>query len=331
VAFVAETQSAVPVLARVDLDGETVGSFTGLIARRFGLKLLGSPLPGWTTPYMGFSLARVVPGPWLMRGLVDYAFGELGCHHLEVLDRGLALEDAAGLGLEHTMLRGFEVDLTCSEEELFARMTSACRRAIRKAEKSGVVVEEATDPGFADDYYSQLREVFAGQNLVPPYPVERVRQLIKHLLSTGMLLLLRARTAEGECIATGIFPAMGDCMYFWGGASRLRLRHVRPNELIQWRAMRHWRGRGVARYDMGGDGAYKAKYGGRRIAVPWFRKSRSRPVAVLREAARLAYAGRQRFWGVVSGPWGRGERPSYRSARDGDARRHAGETRAWGN
>jgi CelD/BcsL family acetyltransferase involved in cellulose biosynthesis len=303
VGFLAETQSAAPVLARVDLDGETVGWFTGLTARRFALKLLGSPLPGWSTPYMGFSLTRPAPGSGLMRGLVEYAFGELGCHHLEVLDRSLALEDAAGLGLEHTMLRGFEVDLTGSEEEVFGRMTGACRRAIRKAEKSRVVVDEASDPGFADDYYSQLREVFARQGLVPPYRVERVRQLIKHLLPTGMLLLLRARTAEGECIATGIFPAMGDCMHFWGGASRLDLRHVRPNEAIQWHAMRYWRSRGVARYDMGGDGAYKAKYGGRRIAVPWFRKSRYRPLAVLRDAARLAYAGRQRLWGV-SGPRG---------------------------
>ena len=80
-------------------------------------------------------------------------------------------------------------------------------------------VEEAQDLAFADDYYAQLKDVFAKQSLVPTYEVERVRELIKNLLPTGMLLLLRARDQEGNCIATGIFPAMNKTMYFRGGAS----------------------------------------------------------------------------------------------------------------
>ena len=69
----------------------------------------------------------------------------------------------------------------------------------------GVVVEEARDDAFADDYYAQLVEVFANQGLTPTYNVARVRLLIKHLLPTGCLLLLRARDPERRCIATGIF------------------------------------------------------------------------------------------------------------------------------
>ncbi len=69
----------------------------------------------------------------------------------------------------------YRTDLTKSEDELFNGMDSACRRCVRKAEKSGVVIEEAHDPAFANEYYEQLKDVFSKQGLVPTYDLERVR------------------------------------------------------------------------------------------------------------------------------------------------------------
>src|SRR5919197_146454 len=97
-----------------------------------------------------------------------------------------------------------------------------------------------------------------------------------------MLLLLRARDATGRCIATGIFPAMNEMMYFWGGASWRDAQPLRPNELVQWYAVNYWKKRGIRRYDMGGGGEYKKKYGGTEIAVPWFRKSKYDTISSLR-------------------------------------------------
>ena len=59
--FVAAAQKASPVLARVTDGSRTVGHFTGLVSRRFGLKILGSPMAGWTTSYVGFTLDEGVP------------------------------------------------------------------------------------------------------------------------------------------------------------------------------------------------------------------------------------------------------------------------------
>ena len=47
------------------------------------------------------------------------------------------------------------------------------RQSIRKAERYGVIVEAGME--FADDFYEQLRHVFAVQNSVPPFGVDRVR------------------------------------------------------------------------------------------------------------------------------------------------------------
>jgi CelD/BcsL family acetyltransferase involved in cellulose biosynthesis len=288
-AYVAETNDAEPVVAAVRDGASTVGWFTGLIVRRFGVRILGSPFPGWTTGYMGFNLEPGVDRTEALAALAPFAFGELGCLHVELRDRRIAFGQAAGLGYDERVFTTFDVDLTPDEETVFGRMSSACRRAVRKAEKSGVTIEEATDEGFAAEYHAQLVDVFAKQDSTPTYGVERVEALVRHVLPSGNLLLLRARDPEGACIATGIFPAFGDTMYFWGGASWRTGQILRPNEAIFWHAVRHWMARGVTTYDMGGGGEYKRKYGGHEVTVPTLSRSRLPGLGSLRDLAERAY------------------------------------------
>ena len=284
--FVAATQRAEPVVASLRDGGATVGYFTGLVFRKLGMKFLGSPFPGWTTDYMGFNLVPGYPRRKALEGLRAFAFETLGCVHAEVYDRFVTEEDARAGRFEYGLRPGFEIDLRRDEADLFKGMDEACRRCVRKAEKSGVMIEEAHDAGFARDYYAQLEDVFAKQSLVPTYTLGRVSALIEHVLPSGNLLLLRARDKAGRCVATGIFPAFNQRMIFWGGASWREHQHLRPNEALMWHAMRHWKARGVAFLDMGGGGDYKRKYGGCDIAVPWIRTSRFAVLPRLRGLAK---------------------------------------------
>ncbi|MDY7091184.1 MAG: GNAT family N-acetyltransferase [Actinomycetota bacterium] len=293
--FVAETQNASPVLARVTDGTETVGHFTGLVTKRFGLRILGSPMAGWTTSYVGFTLRPDVPRRAALQALMPYAFNDLGCAHLEIRDRFATVTDLAGLGLHWAEAPTATISLRPTEEALFAAMSSACRRNIRKAERSGVTIEESVaDPTFADDFYDQLRDVFAKQNLVPTYPIDRVRALIRHLTPAGRLLLLRARDASGRCIATAVLPWHHRTMYFWGGASYRTDQHLRPNELLIWHALRWARSHALTEFDFVGGNAYKSKYGTVSVPVPWARRSRSPLIANLRDAAAQGFALKQR-------------------------------------
>ena len=204
--FVAESQGATPVRAELSEQGRVVGETCGLVVSKLGMKIFGSPLPGWTTMYMGFVLEPGVPRWEALEALRSFAFDELGCVHLEVVDRHLSARCAPRPNMIREYVESFETDLTRSEDQLFGAMEGACRRCIRKAEKSGVTVEEAHDDAFADDYYLQLTDVFGKQRLVPTYGVERVRALIRCLSRDGQVLLLRARDPEGKCIATGSTP-----------------------------------------------------------------------------------------------------------------------------
>ena len=299
-AFLSRTQHGEPVIAALSAGKRTIGYFTGLIVRKFGFRILGSPFPGWSTDYMGLTLSAGADRRQAVQALIDFAFQELECVHLEMMDRNLAVSDLGGLGVQHRVYRGFEIDLTRDEDELFSNMTSACRRCVRKAEKEGILIEEAHNLEFADEYYAQLKDVFAKKSLVPTYGIERVRQLITHVHPTGHRLLLRARDRRGRCIATGIFPHMNGVMYFWGGASWRNHQLMRPNEAIHWYAMRIGKQKGIRTYDMGGGGEYKRKYGGCEIEVPWFRKSKYPWVRYLRGMAQHSHKARQKCIGRIN-------------------------------
>jgi hypothetical protein len=295
--FVEATQGAEPVVAEVRVAGRPVGFFTGLVASRFGIRILGSPFQGWATGYQGFNLFEEVPRREAVSALVDFAFGSLHCMHLELRDRPLNPADVEGLGFVVQRRRTYELDLRAPEAEIWDGFKSTCRTAIRKAEKSGVVVERANDLEFADEYHAQLTDVFAKQSLPPPYDVDLVRELVKRVGPTGRLLLLRARNSEGECIATGIYPGHGGMGYFWGGASWRQHQSLRPNELLMWSAIRYWRDQGAQIFDFGGAGDHKLKYGPVEVVVPLFRKSRIAAIGRLRDLAKRAIEIRRQIAG----------------------------------
>jgi len=299
--FVAETQGATPVIAEIQDGSKVVGYFSGLTFTRMGLKILGSSFPGWTTPYIGFNLLAGISRADALAAVEKMAWETLKCLHMEVSDPYFTVDDGQQLGFNCEFYTSYRTDLTQPEEKLFSNMDSACRRCVRKAEKSGVVIEEAHDLVFADEYYEQLKDVFAKQGLVPTYKVDRVRALVKNLEPTGRVLLVRARDPEGKCIATGIFPGFNKVAEFWGNASFRSSQIFRPNEAMQWYVMRYWKKYGVEVYDWGGEGTYKEKYGCTVHRVPWFTKSRYQLVSTLRKEARNMYARKQRFLGWLQG------------------------------
>jgi hypothetical protein len=286
--FLADSQRATPVVASLCDSGKVVGYFTGLVFSRMGIRILGSPFPGWTTQYMGFNLLPHVRREEALRALVTFAFRDLKCLHLEVSDLFASKQDGESLGFSCSLTHTFTTDLMQSEETIFRGMERTCRQCIRKAEEHGVRVEEAGDENFPEDYYEQLRHVFRRQGLVPTYGLDRVKHLIRHMLPTGHLLLLRARDPQGRCIATSIYVALNKVAVYWGNASFRHSQQLRPNELLNWYAIRYWKNRGLQVFDWGGGagyGRYKGKYGGQALSYANFRKSRFGFVGILRTGA----------------------------------------------
>lgn len=287
--FIAETQGGEIVIAHLQDEGKTVGYFTGVVVRKFGFRIMGSPFPGWTTPFLGFNLLPNVSRKMAVAALIPFVFKELGCIHLELADPYLCLEDIQEFEFTSHIGYTYVSDLSLTEDALFAKMRGTCRSGIRKAEKNGVAIEEASPIGFAEEYLVHLTDVFAKQNLKPTYGQERIEQLIKHLHPTGDLLLLRARDAAGRSIATGIFPGFNKLSYFYGNGSLRQYQYLRPNEAMHWYAMRYWKRRGAEHHYWGGGGAYKEKYGGAQITTMSCSLSKYKTILAARLAAEKIY------------------------------------------
>jgi hypothetical protein len=297
--FIAESQNGTIVLATLKDDNETVGHFAGLIVKKFGLRILGSPFIGWTTERMGIRLRPDVPRHAAVEALMRYTFRDLKCIHLELADANITPDVVSGLGFESRITQTHIVDLSPDEDTVFQNMAAkSARYSIRKAAKLGVVIEEAQDEQFAADYVAQMQEVFVNQGLVPSYGKDRILLLMRHLLPTGHLLLLRARAPDdGRCIATGIFLGMCHSSYFWGNASWSKDRHFCPNEPLHWHAMRYWKQRGVDCYDMCGAGDYKRKYGSKPVERYYLSRSNRPWIALARKIAFMGFRAKQRIMG----------------------------------
>jgi len=304
--FLAETQSAVPVVLRVRADGAPVGWFTGARVRRLGVPLLGSPMRGWSTSHMGFNLvddALVLPATVaLTRATTRLAHAV----HLELMDRRIR---EVPPGFRTTPLHGLEVAIDLEDEALLASLTAHGRRDVRKGLRSGVVVEEVAgdDPTFVAEYQAQAEAAFARRGLVPTHPPSLVEALVRHVHPAGHLLLLRARLPSGEPVASGIFAGLpGSTAWFTLQASSPDAYAWGPNDVMVWEAMRAWRDRGAVRFDLGGRDVasprdFKRKFGGTPTTTQWLRWSRLGALEQARTAAAKLHKAAQRRAGAARG------------------------------
>ena len=280
-AFLAETQGAQPIVLQIFNAGEAVGWFTGATVQRFGLRILGSPMRGWTTAHMGFNLVDDALIDSAVTGLAQYATSDLTCAHLEVLDQRCT-RGVVPPGFKSTPLNGLVVDLQTDDEQLLLGMTKNGRRDMRKSLRSGVVVSEvdSNDSQFVQEYYSQVSLAFARRGLAPTYPQSRVESMVRHLYPTGNLILLRASLPTGETAATGIFAGIpGGGASFTFQASDPDFYQWLPNEALVWQALRAWRERGALSFDFGGREIgsptdFKRKFGGTDLTTDWLRYSK---------------------------------------------------------
>lgn len=293
--FLRASQRAQPVVARVLLDREPVGWFTGAVVRRGGVRLLGSPLPGWSTSYMGYDWDDPSVGSLLPLALAAtrrWAHARLGCAHLEVLARVDPGDLAVPPGMSYATFHSFERSLV-DDATMLAAMSTNARRNIRRSQRRGVRIEavgaeHAAD--FAWESFSQVRNAFLRREVSPSYGPRRTRELLDAMLPGGRLLATRAVTADGRCAGTCISAGTpGGRATFLTGAADPTMLDVRPNEALMWHAMTTWRDRGALVFDFGGGGTYKQKFGCDPVESAWVRSSLLPGAEPARATARRWY------------------------------------------
>lgn len=143
------------------------------------------------------------------------------------------------------------VDLAPSEDELRAALEATCRRAVRKAEDSGLACEavDPATPTAVAEYYS-LAERSASRTGESLAPQKYYQHLATVLGPQGRLALLFAR--HGDRTVAGLLLAVDKGMATYaGGVSDPEMLRLRPNDFIHWSAIRWARSRGLRGYRLG--------------------------------------------------------------------------------
>jgi hypothetical protein len=118
---------------------------------------------------------------------------------------------------------------------LFARFESSCRRAIRKAQKSGLTIETAQSREALLDYYG-LHCITRKDHGLPPQPLAFFLNIHQHVLSQNQGMIVTARH-EGRPVASAMFFHAGPDVIYKFGASDAAGQELRANNLVMWEAI----------------------------------------------------------------------------------------------
>jgi hypothetical protein len=136
-----------------------------------------------------------------------------------------------------------ELKLFKDERYLFARVESATRRAIRKAEKSGVTIEISQTPEAVQRYYALHCQTRKKHGL-PPQPFAFFQNIQKHVLARKKGMVVSARYGQ-NVIAGAIYFHFGDTALYKFGASDEAFQDFRGNNLVMWEAIKWYAHRGA--------------------------------------------------------------------------------------
>ncbi len=139
--------------------------------------------------------------------------------------------------------------LAATPSLLEATWDPAHRRALRKAERSGLTVEHSATPETVDAFYGLLC-LTRRRHGVPPQSRRFFRLLQEHVLGPGHGRVFLARHS-GQPVAGAVFLHSGPVIHFKYGASDESFQEHRPNNLVLADAIRHYAAEGRRHLDFG--------------------------------------------------------------------------------
>lgn len=159
------------------------------------------------------------------------------------------------------------VDLRPAPDAVWAALRSNTRNRIRLAEKRGVAVRAAG----ADDLpaFARLFEETNARHARRLGKVDQVWLAARHFGERDAMRLFMASANGHDLAGIVVFPFGRTATYLWGASSGAEeARHLNPNQLLHWVAMRWARERGCEVYDLYGvpdfdEATLEAQYGAR--------------------------------------------------------------------
>jgi hypothetical protein len=293
--FVEKSQGAkIRGLKLLDEQGAAVGYLTAAEVRKGFFRLLGSPLQGWTTNFMGPVVNHFDTEGFLQ--VLDRYCRARRVDYLELCSPVLPAPAMRRAAYELDPDSSFIVKID-DEASMWRRLQDkSCRYCIRRARRNGLRIERTTDPAVVHEYWARFENTFLRQGLRDVHGIGRTQALWDCLMPAGRLLALRVWHGD-EVLAAGLFPYDERAIYLWGAASWVRAYSLYPNEFMQWNVLLFALEQGIPEYHMGSGAHYKKKFGGALVPFERWFKPFSALARVGRTALRHYIRAKQRVLG----------------------------------
>jgi lipid II:glycine glycyltransferase (peptidoglycan interpeptide bridge formation enzyme) len=144
----------------------------------------------------------------------------------------------------------FVLDLTQSEEKIFANLASKTRYNTKLAAKKGVQIFENSSKEGLEQHLTLLKETTNRQNFYAHTP-DYFRKMWQSLGKSNMMKVFNA-VYENKIIASWIIFIFDKVIYYPYGASSNSHREVMASNLLMWEMIRYGKKQNCTKFDMWG-------------------------------------------------------------------------------
>ena len=231
---------------------------------------------GVSLPFSDFTgplWTEVIHAPLVYQALLNLA-AEREWKHLEIRGGAIFPVGARPLLTYDT----HRLDLLQGIESIRCRLDPSVRRAIRKAERSGMEVTVDQSLRAMEEFY-ELHCRTRRRHGLPPQPFAFFKAIVRNLMDCSLGEIVLAKLG-GVAVAGAVFFRSGGRVIYKYGASDSEHWPLRPNHLVMWRAIQHFVGIGCKELSFGrtsrndeGLSHFKLSWGCDCVALPYFRRS----------------------------------------------------------
>lgn len=245
-------------------NGLLIGVLPIISAKKYLLKITGSPLRHSLTPFMGFAYKE---------GKFEACYNALLDFLRATKTNILTITQGELFPIDVTKFTGSQqktnftsvLSLIQTKDELWKNLESKTRNQIRKGEKNNFTISSSLSSEILKEYLGLRAEMYQKQGMEYELSNRFLFNLLTSLSKESYRLL--SITFEEKLISAGIFLLFDKICYYWDGVSRAEFNKLCPNNIIQWTIVKWAKSNGFLWYDLGGTNTpsiahFKKGYGG---------------------------------------------------------------------
>lgn len=176
-----------------------------------------------------------------------------------ICDQSEHKEKYCGLGYKYIEHLNILVELNEGKDELFSHLSKSRRRAIRKAKKTGIIIEEINNQDDIPTFYNLLSKTYNNAK-IPLADISLFYAAFSVLFPKNMIKFFLARYNDEYIggIMTPIYNGIITEWYITGSKKHSRLY---PSDAITWHPIEWGAENGYSAFDFGGAGEPGVEYG----------------------------------------------------------------------